>query len=90
MYGKFKKMELSKEHLLAFWDMVLNRSDFKVHTGEKVENIKKEANGIFTVTTATENQYRTRAVILASGPNRYSAQARRTRRRIAQSDVPPA
>jgi hypothetical protein len=25
MYGKFKKTELSKENLLAFWDMVLNR-----------------------------------------------------------------
>ena len=37
MYGKFKKMELSKEHLLAFWDMVLNRADFNVRTGEKVE-----------------------------------------------------
>jgi thioredoxin reductase (NADPH) len=67
MYGKFKKMELSKEHLLAFWDMVLNRSDFKVHTGEKVENIKQEANGLFTLTTAIPNEYRTRAVILALG-----------------------
>src|SRR5207248_9435573 len=36
MYGKFKKTELSKENLLAFWDMVLNRSDFNVRTGEKV------------------------------------------------------
>lgn len=67
MYGKFKKMELSKEHLLAFWDMVLNRADFKVQTGEKVENIKREDDGRFTVTTAIENQYRARAVILALG-----------------------
>src|SRR5581483_4964905 len=34
MYGKFKKTELSKENLLAFWDMVLNRADFNVRTGE--------------------------------------------------------
>jgi thioredoxin reductase (NADPH) len=67
MYGKFKKMELSKEHLLAFWDMVLNRSDFKVQTGEKVENIRQEATGLFTLTTAVPNEYRTRAVILALG-----------------------
>ncbi len=67
MYGKFKKMELSKEHLLAFWDMVLNRADFKVHTGEKVENIEKEADELFTLTTAIHNQYRARAVILALG-----------------------
>ena len=30
MYGKFKKMQLSKENLLAFWDMILNRADFNV------------------------------------------------------------
>ncbi len=65
-YGKFKKTELSKENLLAFWDMVLNRADFNVRTGEKVDDIKKEADGIFTVVTAN-NRYRTRSVILALG-----------------------
>jgi len=66
MYGKFKKMQLSKENLLAFWDMVLNRADFNVSTGEKVEDIQKGADRIFTVTTST-NQYRTRTVVLALG-----------------------
>jgi thioredoxin reductase (NADPH) len=66
MYGKFKKMQLSKENLLAFWDMVLNRSDFNVSTGEKVEDIQKGPDRIFTVTTAT-NQYRARTVVLALG-----------------------
>jgi putative YpdA family bacillithiol system oxidoreductase len=66
MYGKFKKTELSKENLLAFWDMILNRSDFNVCTGAKVEDIKKGEDGIFSVTTAT-NSYRTRAVVLALG-----------------------
>ena len=66
MYGKFKKLHLSKENLLAFWDMVLNRSDFNVSTGEKVEDVKKGEDGIFTVVTGT-NQYRARAVILALG-----------------------
>ena len=66
MYGKFKKTELSKENLLAFWDMVLNRADFNVRTGEKVDNIARAIDGIFTVTTAT-NQYYARAVILALG-----------------------
>jgi thioredoxin reductase (NADPH) len=66
MYGKFKKLQLSKENLLAFWDMILNRSDFNVSTGEKVENIQKETDGIFTVTTATTH-YRARNVILALG-----------------------
>ncbi len=66
MYGKFKKMQLSKENLLAFWDMILNRADFNAVTGEKVEDIKKGADGIFTVSSA-HNQYRTRAVVLALG-----------------------
>lgn len=66
MYGKFKKMQLSKEHLLAFWDMILNRADFNVSTGEKVEDIQKGEDGILTVVTVT-NQYRARAVILALG-----------------------
>jgi thioredoxin reductase (NADPH) len=66
MYGKFKKLQLSKENLLAFWDMILNRSDFNVTTGEKVEDIKKGEDGIFTIVSAT-NQYRAQAVILALG-----------------------
>src|ERR1017187_9248365 len=66
MYGKFKKTELSKENLLAFWNVVLNRADFNGRTGEKVEDIKKGADGVFTVVTAN-NQYRARAVILALG-----------------------
>ena len=66
MYGKFKKLQLSKENLLAFWDMVLNRADFNVSTGEKVADIKKGDDGVFTITTEN-NQYRSRHVILALG-----------------------
>jgi thioredoxin reductase len=66
MYGKFNKLELSKEHLLAFWEMVLNRSDFNVRTGEKVDDIKKGADGVFMVTTGT-GQYRAWSVLLALG-----------------------
>jgi thioredoxin reductase/Pyruvate/2-oxoacid:ferredoxin oxidoreductase delta subunit len=66
MYGKFKKTELSKENLLAFWDMVLNRADFNVRTGEKVENITKGPDRLFTVNTIN-NSYQARAVVLALG-----------------------
>ena len=66
MYGKFKKLQLSKENLLAFWDMILNRADFNVSTGEKVDDIKKGEDGIFTVITGN-NQYRARVVILGLG-----------------------
>ncbi len=68
MYGKFKKTELSKENLLAFWDMVLNRADFNAVTGEKVDDIKKGADGLFTLITPN-NQYRSHTVILALGRN---------------------
>jgi len=66
MYGKFKKLQLSKENLLAFWDMILNRSDFNVSTGEKVADIQRGEDGVFAVLTEN-NQYRARQVILALG-----------------------
>jgi thioredoxin reductase (NADPH) len=65
-YGKFKKMELSKEELLSFWEKLLQRADFKVRAGEGVENISKENDGIFTIVTS-KAQYRSRAVVLAMG-----------------------
>jgi thioredoxin reductase (NADPH) len=66
MYGKFKKTELSKENLLAFWSQVLGRVDFKCRTGEKVEHVEKGPDGIFTV-KSTNAEYRARSVILAIG-----------------------
>jgi thioredoxin reductase len=66
IYGKFKKTELTKEDLLAVWAEILRKSSFKCRTGEKVEDIKKGEDGIFTVTT-TRGQYRALAVVLALG-----------------------
>jgi thioredoxin reductase (NADPH) len=66
LYGKFKKTELSKEELLAFWKSVLQRVDFKFRGGEKVLDIQKGDDGVFTVVTA-KNQYRSRAVVLGLG-----------------------
>jgi thioredoxin reductase (NADPH) len=66
MYGKFKKTELSKEELIAFWNKVLERTDFKFRKGEKVEDIRKGEDGIFIIVT-TKEQYRAYAVILALG-----------------------
>lgn len=66
MYGKFSQTELSKEKLLAFWQKVLLRADFKVHSGEKVDDIRKDPDGIFTIVTS-KAQYRARGVILALG-----------------------
>ena len=66
MHGKFSKTELSKEELIAFWKKVLQRADFKCRQGEKVEDIKKGQDGIFTVVTP-KGQHRTRNVVLALG-----------------------
>lgn len=66
LYGRFSKMQLSKEELISFWQRILERADFKVRTSEKVENIKKGADGIFTATTS-QADYRSRAVVLALG-----------------------
>lgn len=66
MYGKFKKLELSKENLLAFWRKVLDRADFVPRTNETVEDVSKDAAGIFTIRTQ-KSEYRALAVILAMG-----------------------
>jgi putative YpdA family bacillithiol system oxidoreductase len=66
LHGKFKKTELSKEELIEFWHKVIGRVDFKFRKGEKVEDIRKGEDGIFTVTTS-KSQYRSHAVILALG-----------------------
>jgi putative YpdA family bacillithiol system oxidoreductase len=66
MYGKFNKLQLSKENLLEFWSKVLQRADFKVRTGEAVDDVRKEADGIFTVVTS-KARYRSHAVVLALG-----------------------
>jgi thioredoxin reductase len=66
LYGKFKKTELSKEDLLAVWSEILKKADFKFNKGEKVEDIKKSEDGVFTVTT-TKGSHRAHAVILGLG-----------------------
>jgi thioredoxin reductase/Pyruvate/2-oxoacid:ferredoxin oxidoreductase delta subunit len=66
IYGKLKKTEYTKEELLTFWSGILTRADFKCRTGEKVEVIHRDADGILTVVTA-KNQYRALTVVLALG-----------------------
>lgn len=66
MYGKLRKMELSKEELLSFWKTILQRVDFKLRSGEGVENIKRGDNGTFTTITS-KGEYHSRAVVLAIG-----------------------
>ena len=64
--GSLKKMQLSKENLLRFWQTICARDDFHVRENEAVESIHKEADGIFRISTA-QDSYRSRAVVLAMG-----------------------
>jgi thioredoxin reductase (NADPH) len=66
MYGKFRKLSLSKEEILEFWNRVGQRADFTAHTREAVDGIRKESDGCFSVSTP-RGQYRARAVVLALG-----------------------
>lgn len=61
-----KKMQLSKENLLAFWHTICTRDDFHVRTEELVESISKKDDGLFHVVTP-KGQYRARYVVLAMG-----------------------
>ncbi len=63
---KLEKTVLSKEHLLAFWDMVLNRVEFNVCADSMVNDIMKLPDENFAVVTATQ-RYRARTVVLAIG-----------------------
>ena len=66
LYGKFRKLEVSKEELLAFWRKVSQRAEMRVRTNEKVESVVRGADGLFTVTSA-QHVYRARTVVLALG-----------------------
>jgi thioredoxin reductase/Pyruvate/2-oxoacid:ferredoxin oxidoreductase delta subunit len=66
IYGKFKKTELSKEELLGIWHEIMSKIDFKFCKSEKVEDIKKGEDGIFTVVTV-KGRYRALSVVLALG-----------------------
>jgi len=66
IFGKLDRTEMPKEHLLAFWDMVLNRADFNVCADSRVLDIRKSRPGVFCVRTATR-QYWARTVVLATG-----------------------
>jgi thioredoxin reductase/Pyruvate/2-oxoacid:ferredoxin oxidoreductase delta subunit len=65
-YGRFNKISLSKEELLAFWEKVIHRTDLNIHTSEGVEAVRKGEGGLFFTRTGRA-EYRSRAVVLALG-----------------------
>ncbi len=66
LHGKWKKLEIKKEELLAFWQRLHHRAGLQVNTCEKVETIQREPDGSFTVQTPRA-AYRAWTVILALG-----------------------
>ena len=66
MHGKFKKLEISKEELLKFWDSVITKGGLKVQTQEKVEAIDREPDDTLRITTS-KGTYRAWNVVLALG-----------------------
>ncbi len=66
LYGRFKKLELSKEKLLAFWQEVAQQAKLRINTFEKVDQVRRAVDGTFEIETA-KGSYRARTVILALG-----------------------
>jgi len=66
LFGKFRKLEISKEELLAVWNKISQRADLKIRTNEKVDGVVRGQDGLFTITTP-KGQVRARTVILALG-----------------------
>lgn len=66
LYGKFNKTQLSKEELLGLWEKVMGRADLNIKTGECVDAIKRDDEGIFNVKTGS-GLYRSRSVVMALG-----------------------
>lgn len=66
LHGKFSKLEIGKEELLAFWQKAVGRAGLTIRTGEPVETVRRDPDNAFTITTA-QGSYRALAVILAIG-----------------------
>jgi thioredoxin reductase (NADPH) len=66
LHGKFRKTALSKEELLEFWKKIMERTDLNIKSGEIVELVRKDDDGLFSIKTAVTT-YRARAVVLALG-----------------------
>jgi thioredoxin reductase/ferredoxin len=64
--GTFRKLEISKEELLHFWQRTVAEAGLLVNAREAVTDIAHEIDGTFTVVTH-RGRYGARAVILALG-----------------------
>lgn len=66
LYGKLKVTEVSKEALLATWEGILAKTGLQVRTGVRVDDVQRDAEGVFELRTST-GPLRARRVMLAMG-----------------------
>lgn len=66
LYGRFRRLKISKEGLLRFWQQLERKHGLQVHVNEQVQTVERGSDGLFTVTTPN-GRFRARAVILALG-----------------------
>jgi putative YpdA family bacillithiol system oxidoreductase len=66
IHGKFNKLEIGKEELIAFWQKAARKAGLKINTQEPVEQIRLEPDGAFTIETP-KGRYRALSVVLAIG-----------------------
>ncbi|MCK4893823.1 MAG: NAD(P)-binding domain-containing protein [Calditrichia bacterium] len=65
LYGKLKKSEYSKEHLLEMWQQLINKYSIQIRTDTKVEAVIRH-NGEFHV-VSSNGEFRSKYVVLAMG-----------------------
>jgi thioredoxin reductase len=66
IYGTFKKLEITKENLLDLWSKLVRETPLRVRSGERVEQVRRDESGTFTVETSA-GSHRARTVVLAIG-----------------------
>ncbi|MEN8145911.1 MAG: NAD(P)-binding domain-containing protein [Gemmatimonadota bacterium] len=65
-FGKIAAGSMAKEELIELWEGVVAQSGLEVNTGETVDEISRNSNGLFTVRTSA-GSYNAKRVILAIG-----------------------
>lgn len=66
LYGPLKVSEVSKEALLAAWQEILAKTGLEVRTGVRVDEVKRDAAGVFELVTSA-GPIRAHRVMLALG-----------------------
>ena len=66
LYGNLYVADGTKEALLSVWESIIANTNVEIHTSERVEMVRRSANGTFSVTTS-QSSYEARCVVMAIG-----------------------